>query len=348
MKLCPLCHLCYEEAETSCANDQSPLVSTHPDTRLVAKKYRLDWLLGRGRLGALYEGTHIATDRCVAVRLLAPDRAGGRETPKQFRAEAHTVAHLNTRIDHQHVAKTCDYGTLTDGTPYIVTELLTCTPLREFMAGAGALTVSDAVRVARQMADGLEAAHRCGVVHGDLNPSNVFVTQDRRGRLDVKILDFGFGRLRALLMTGDDGGRQDESPATSPYLPPEQKLGRRLDERSDLYGLGMILYELLAGRPHLLQATQVCEGAGPEGLTPLTELREDVPEPLWRLVEQSVATKPSARPANAGEFKRRLMGLGGPGPCERSVDFVPDVQVATPQEGGAMHPARPLVHAAEL
>jgi serine/threonine protein kinase len=168
MKLCPSCHHCYEEAETSCADDLSPLVRSYPDTNVVAKKYRLDWLTGRDCLGAIYEGKHLGTDRCVAIRLLSPDLSGGQDMLKRFRAEAHAVAHLNTRIDHQHVAKTYDYGTLADGTPYIVTELLTGRPLQEHIASTGPLPIGDALNIARQMADGIDAAHRCGIVHGGL------------------------------------------------------------------------------------------------------------------------------------------------------------------------------------
>jgi serine/threonine protein kinase/ketosteroid isomerase-like protein len=315
MKVCPSCHLCFEETYILCAKDQCQLVSSHPATPSIAKKYRLDWLLGRGRLGAVFEGTNVETDRRVAIKLLSPDFAGRPEVLKQFRAAAYAVAHLNTRIDHQHVVKTYDYGTLSDGTPYIVMELVEGDLLHELLERNSAFPLDEAVGVARQIADGLEAAHRCGVVHGNLKPTNIFAIRDRHGRPEVKILNFGFARLRSLLFAGNGTRDQRDSELeTSYYLSPEQRGGRYPDERADFFSLGIILYEMLAGSP---VSTWTLDGGAvncSENLTPLTELREDVSESLWQLVKQSLNEKPTERPGSAAEVARQLLKLERPEP----------------------------------
>ena len=354
MNLCPACSLCYEETHNLCAHDESPLVKSHPATRLIAKKYKLDWLIGRGRLGAVYEGTHTETDRRVAIRLLSPNSVIAPEALKQFRSEAHAVAHLNTRIDHQHVARTYDYGTLGDGTPYIVTELVKGQPLHEFMQSAGRLRLDEAASIARQVANSLEAAHRSGIVHGDLNPSNVFVSRDRHGRPEVKVLDFALAKLRPLAATGEDRDSHRAQVGDSHYLSPEQRSGRRPDERSDVYSLGAILYETLTGMP-LLRQTAHKHGVSQyhqydEELTPLTELREDVPEQLWRLIKQSLEVKPAARPTEA-EFARQMHALGGGeahNSNSESGSVIPAAQTAADAipllatSGDAVRPTAPL------
>jgi serine/threonine protein kinase/ketosteroid isomerase-like protein len=310
MKVCASCNRCYEDVYSICANDKSELGTSPPASPFIAKKYRLDWLLGQGRLGIVFEGTILETERRVAIKLILPDLADHPGNLKQFRTEAYAVAHLNTRIDQQHVVKTYDYGTLNDGTPYFVMELVEGQPLSELLQRRGQISVTDVVDIARQITDGLEAAHRAGVVHGNLRLSNTFVSRDRHNRIEVKILDFGFARMRSLLSThsseqGGVGSRSD----TQHYIAPEQRRGRRPDERSDVYSLGVILYELLAGGPIVTGKIPIEEISLSGDLRPLREMREDVSESLWQLIKQSLDEKPTERPWSAAVFARQLYNI---------------------------------------
>ncbi len=324
MNVCTSCQRCYDDVSSFCANDQSELVNSPPASPYIAKKYRLDWLLGRGRLGIVFEGTILETERRVAIKLLMPDLAGWAGDLKQLRAEAYAVAHLNTRIDQQHVVKTYDYGTLSDGTPYFVVELVEGQPLGELLQRTGRISASDAVEIARQISDGLEAAHRAGVMHGDLRPSNIFISRDRHNRIEVKVLDFGFTRMRSLLSTNsnEQGGIGSVSD-TLHYVAPEQRGGRRPDERSDVYSLGVILYELLAGGSIVIGNTPIAEISLSEDLTPLPELREDVSELLWQSIKQSINEKPTERQWSAAVFARQLYEIGRP---ELPV-YVPEIEL---------------------
>jgi serine/threonine-protein kinase len=332
MKVCTSCHLCYEDVYSFCANDQSELVYSPPASPYIVKKYRLDWLLGQGRLGIVFEGTILETERRVAIKLLLPDLAGRAGDLKQFRAEAYAVAHLNTRIDQQHVAKTYDYGTLSDGTPYFVEELVEGEPLGELLQRTGQFSASDAVDIARQIADGLGAAHRAGVVHGDLRLSNIFVSRDRHNRIEVKILDFGFTRMRSLLSThSSEQGELESVSDTLHYIAPEQRGGRHPDERSDVYSLGVILYELLAGGPIVTGNIPIEEISLYDDLMPLPELREDVSESLWQLIKQSLDEKPTERPWSAAVFARQLYKIERPELPLHAAEIELPVNVVEPQ-----------------
>lgn len=332
MKVCPACNLCYEDVYSRCANDQSELTTSPPASPFIAKKYRLDWLLGHGLLGLVFEGTILETERRVAVKLLLPDLAGRAENLKQFRTEAYAVAHLNTRIDQHHVVKTYDYGTLSDGTPYFVMELVEGQPLSELLQQTGQISVIDAVEIARQITDGLEAAHRAGVMHGNLRLTNIFVSRDRHNRIEVKILDFGFARMRSLLSAqSSEHGGVGSACDTLHYIAPEQRRGRRPDERSDVYSVGVILYELLAGGAIVIGNIPIEDISLPDDLRPLREMREDVSESLWQLIKQSLNEKPTERPWSAAVFARQLYNIERSEQPFRAAEFEPSVKVTEPQ-----------------
>ncbi|MGB8507338.1 MAG: serine/threonine-protein kinase, partial [Pyrinomonadaceae bacterium] len=140
------------------------MIPSRHGSRIIAEKYRLERLLGRGGMGAVYAATHVELDRPVAVKLLLPDLVSDTQALERFRREARAAARLN----HPNVVDTYDYGLLSGGEAYIVMELVEGQTLREYMNAARALAFNEAAGVARQVADGIEVAHRNGIIHRDL------------------------------------------------------------------------------------------------------------------------------------------------------------------------------------
>ena len=213
----------------------------------VVGQYRVHEFLGEGGMGTVFEVEHIALTRRYALKVLR-NKVIERDpaAAQKFLREARTAA----RVRHPNIVDVVDFGHLPDGRPYFVMELLEGQSLADLVA-AGALPAGEVVLIARQLANALAAAHDRGVVHADVTPSNVLVVDaggedGRSGELSVKLVDFGLAEL-----AGE--GLRDENPefvlGTPAYISPEQLRGLAPTDRSDQYGLGAVLFELLTGHP---------------------------------------------------------------------------------------------------
>jgi serine/threonine-protein kinase len=249
---------------------------------LLAGKYRVDRVLAAGGMGVVVAAHHIHLDEKVAIKFLLPHMLGDGETVERFGREARAAV----KIKSEHVARVSDVGTLEDGAPYIVMEYLEGADLAAWLAERGPLPVEQAVEFVLQACEAMAEAHGLGIVHRDLKPANVFVIRRPDGALSVKVLDFGISKTTGIAGSrGDAAMTKTSALMGSPlHMSPEQmRSSRDVDSRSDIWSLGVILYELLTGSPPFTADTmpelvlRVVQGAPP---APLRRRRPDAPPAL--------------------------------------------------------------------
>lgn len=269
---------------------------------VLAERYELLEVLGRGGMGVVYRARDRVLDRVVAVKVLPLDRAQDPTAIARFEREALAAAGLS----HRNIVSVFDFGTDQE-TRFIVMEYLAGQSLARRVHERGALAVGEAVDLVAQVASALAAAHEAGIVHRDVKPANVMVNAQGH----VKVLDFGIARLTAgisLTQTATVLG-------SAPYLAPELCRGASADARSDIYALGCVLYELLTGRPPFkgeLPAAIVHQQLSSAPRNP-RELNPTIPPALGALCLAMLAKEPEQRPHDAGELVRALPAtLGDP------------------------------------
>lgn len=222
-------------------------VSLGPDPHLGAifgGQYRVEERMGAGGMGAVYRATQLSVDRSVAIKLIAPEVEQNAAHVQRFRREAEALAKLR----HPNTVHLLDFGVTEQGRLYMVMELLSGTDLEQHLKQHGAFEVAPALRVVRQIARALSEAHAVGLIHRDLKPSNVFLSQVEGGDTFVKVMDFGVAGFHQ----GEDHSTltlKGTVLGTAAYMSPEQAQGFAVDARADLYSLGVVLFEMLAGRP---------------------------------------------------------------------------------------------------
>jgi serine/threonine protein kinase len=273
---------------------------------LFVGKYRIERKLGQGGMGAVFAATHELLHQRVAIKVLSPDVVAEGEVVTRFLNEARAAA----RIVSEHVARVTDVATLDSGVPYMVLELLEGDDLAKVLQERGPAPVTLAVDWVLQACAGVAKAHALGVVHRDLKPSNLFLTKREDGTSVVKVLDFGISKSTnpALVPTSTltATGTMMGSPC---YMAPEQvRNAKHVDGRTDIWAIGVILYELLtANRPfggetlgELLLA--IVEQRPP----PISGFRRDVPPALEQVVARCLMRAPSDRFGTVGELMQAL------------------------------------------
>jgi eukaryotic-like serine/threonine-protein kinase len=272
---------------------------------LVGGSYRLLRRIGGGGIGDVYEAEHERLGRKVAIKLLRRELAEGKIARLRFRQEARLLASLEC----DHVVRVLDRGELPDGTGYLAMELLRGEDLRSKLNRVGRLPVDETVRLGCEACLGLEAVHRAGILHRDLKPANLFLAERASGPYRCMILDFGIAKVLA----ASDLTRQGARLGTLSYMAPEQVSGdSAVDARADLYALGAILYEALAGAPaHSGETVQeLAIAIANRSPVPLHELDPQIPPALSRIVMRCLAHRPDERFRDAGELLENLRALG--------------------------------------
>ena len=276
--------------------------------QVLAGKYRVERVLGQGGMGVVLAARHVHLEERVAVKLMLSEAAFNTEAVARFLREARAAA----RLESSDVARVSDVGTLEDGRPYMVMEYLDGSDLAQVLASTGPFAIGDAVDYVLQAAE----AHSIGIVHRDLKPSNLFLTRRRDRTPHVKVLDFGISKVSGASLSGSDNAMTKTSAMMgSPlYMSPEQMTSvRDVDGRSDIWALGIILYELLSGATPFTGETlpQVCGLVLQSEAAPLSSRRPDVPPELEAVVARCLAKKPDQRYQNIAELAVALRGLAG-------------------------------------
>jgi serine/threonine protein kinase len=266
--------------------------------KVVAGKYRLDRLVGIGGMGAVFRAHQLGANVDVAVKILRPDLVRQPEITARFEREAR----LSSRLDHVNCVRVLDFGAAPDGTRFIVMQLLEG---RELSAFAGTpLSVQHAGAIAVQILRGLDHAHKRGVTHRDVKPSNILLGRDGEGALSVKICDFGIAKVAR---RGGDAftTRIGLIFGTPAYMSPEQAMGVEADHRTDIYSTGVILYEMLAGRPPF-DSDDPVSLAQMHLSTPPPALPASIPPLIAAVVARMLTKKRSDRFQTAAEAAERL------------------------------------------
>ncbi|MFL5343037.1 MAG: protein kinase domain-containing protein [Gemmataceae bacterium] len=295
-------------SDTTAIDDASATVTAAP--AIVAQTdlgrlgdYRLIRLLGEGGMGSVYLAEHTRLKRLDALKVMRPEQAASAPARERFLREAQTAA----AVKHDHIVTIYHVGE-ENGTPYIAMELLEGESLDERLRRDPPLAPAEVVRIAREAADGLAAAHARGLIHRDVKPSNLFLSAVGHGGQRVKLLDFGLARFANSDTQVTQTGAVVGSPA---FMSPEQAAGQQLDARSDLFSLGIVLYRLTAGKlPFGGQNTLVLmRQIDTHTPTPPRQLRSDVPPELSALIMRMLAKKPANRPASAAEVVQALRNI---------------------------------------
>ena len=317
MLQCPRCGRQFPDNVHVCPDDFTPLraddtISDVPIDPLIGRvfdgKYRLEEPLGGGGMGTVYRATHLLIERPVAIKVLSQRFVGDQTAQERFRREARAAG----RMHHPNAVAVSDFGTTEDGWLYIVMELLEGRTLRDLLAREAPLDPARAVSFMLQACAAVGAAHDANLIHRDLKPANIFIEQRPDLPAVVKVLDFGVAKFAVDEHEDDDYQTLTQVGAiigTPRYMSPEQCAGTApLTPASDVYSLGIILYELLTGAvpfsaetPLALAMKQVTEAP-----VPPREIVPAIPRELETVVLHALAKHAADRPPDANEFRREL------------------------------------------
>ena len=302
----------------------APLTEVQPGD-LLAGKYRIERVLGRGGMGVVVAAVHEALDERVALKFLLPEALANQEAVERFLREARAAV----KIRSEHVARVTDIGALESGAPYMVMEYLDGVDLARYLESRGPLPVPEAVEYMLQACEALAEAHALGIVHRDLKPANLFRIERVDGTPSIKLLDFGISKVIAHQVALTQTSSMLGSPL---YMAPEQMTSsKHVDARADVWALGIILYELLTGEPPFQGETlpEVCAQILTTEPRPIRALQEEIPAELESVVARCLHKEREQRYGSVAELAVAL----GPFAPQRALVSVERVSRVLSRQG---------------
>jgi serine/threonine-protein kinase len=305
------------------ATRQVPVTTaTFRKGEVLAGKYRIEKVLGRGGMGHVFAAMHLDLDQMVAIKVMHKEMLDDADSVMRFGREAKAAAAMRGI----HTARIFDVGKLESGQPYMVMEHLEGRDLASLVDTGARIEIVDAVEWVAQACEAVAEAHDLGIVHRDIKPHNLFLTRDRNGRAVIKVLDFGLAKAFSPEKVGSmkETTKQGEFVGSPFYVSPEQASGKKVDHRTDVWSLGATLYHLVAGVPPFYAATSnlVCAMLLTEDFPPIFSRRPDAPPALEALLRRCMTRDLDKRLGSVRamlDALRALVPAGGP-PSNPDID----------------------------
>src|SRR2546423_4323263 len=306
MKECPVCRRCYPDHVNHCPNDGDATTPSIAGEPILDGRYQLEKRLGQGGMGVVFKARHIFLKTAHAIKVILPDLVGNDPMlVTRFRQEAVAAA----AIRQQNIIAVTDFGVVRGTMPFLVMEFVSGRSLHDMLAEEGALPPARALEIISAIGAGVSAAHRQGIIHRDLKPLNVMFQEGLPTAEAVKVLDFGLAKIKSGELLGSFVQAKTSGLMGSPfYMAPEQWSDEDPDARSDIYSLGVILYQMLGGEVPFKGSSipSIMKKHLTEEPPSFNKFGVTIPEEIERVVRRALAKEPEGRPATVEQFITEL------------------------------------------